>query len=642
MILQCKNISKSFIVDDVLKDINFIINEGDKTALVGINGAGKTTLFRLITGELTADRGELLFSSSLSVGYLRQNALANSNRRLFQEVYHANETIVQIQKELTDLEEKIHLLSAEDPRLQKLNGDYHNLRETFEQMDGYQYDSLVRGVVKGLGFSDEDQQKSVATLSGGQKTRVALAMELIRRPALLMLDEPTNHLDIDAIGWLEGYLQSYRGTVLIISHDRYFLDQVTNKTIELEMGYATTYTGSFTDFIKEKEHNQEIRLKHYENQQREIKKQEDVITKLKQFNREKSIKRAESREKQLAKIQRIERPVTLESDMNLHLTPRNESGQDVLSVQEMSKSFGELKLFDDLSLEIKKGEKVALIGDNGTGKSTLFKILNNVIDADSGRYRLGTRVKVGYYDQEHQLLNPANTLMDEISHAYPDMTNTEIRNILASYLFKGDDVFKKVSDLSGGEKGRLTLVKLMLSEANFLILDEPTNHLDIISKNILEEALIGYQGTLFVISHDRYFVNRVAKRILHLNHGKLTSYLGNYDDFSEQRKNRLSATGTWDQQANGPTETKLTWEEEKARKAMRRKLETQFAVIEKQIHDTEASIEACDNQLSNEAIYTDHIKAGEITEQKETHESELEQLYETWEELHEAIEKIIE
>lgn len=635
MILQCRNISKAFIVNELLVDISFIINEGEKVAMVGINGAGKTTLFRIITGELLPDQGDVLVSQGKSLGYLKQNALSASHRNLYDEVYSANTTIVTLAKEINGLEAEIHDHNGSEIMLHQLNDRYHRLRERFESMDGYQYESLVRGVLKGLGFPESDFTKSATTLSGGQKTRIALAMELIKKPDILMLDEPTNHLDIDAINWLEGYLQSYRGTLLIISHDRYFLDQVTNRTIELELGHAKSYLGSFSDFMHQKEHDHDVQVKHFETQQKDIKKQEDVIKQLRSFNRQKSIKRAESREKQLAKVDVIQKPMSVQADMHLHLKPRFESGNDVLSVQEMAKAFGPLQLFNDLSFEIKKGEKVALIGDNGTGKSTLFKIINQVLKADQGHSKIGAKVKVGYYDQEHQLLDPTNTLMDEISDAYPTLTNGEIRNILASYLFKGDDVFKSVSNLSGGEKGRLTLVKLMLSEANFLILDEPTNHLDIISKNILETALNGYQGTLFVISHDRYFVNQVADKILHLNHKRIDTYLGNYDTFMEQHARRIEIESV---NVDIDSENKLTWQEEKARKAEQRKLENQFESVEKEIHDLEVLVKACDEQLHQEAIYTDHVKVSEITEQKESHEAALESLYETWEEVHEALE----
>lgn len=637
MILSAQNISKTFIVNELLKDVNFIINEKEKVALIGINGAGKTTLFKIITGELLPDSGQILLATGKNLGYLKQNALAESDMTLFQEVYHTNEDLIHIQKELESMEEKIHMHKGDQDNLDQLNIDYDKLRQKFEGMDGYQYDSLVKGVLNGLGFKQEDYDKHVAKLSGGQKTRVALAKELIKNPDILMLDEPTNHLDIDAITWLEGFLQSYKGTVLIISHDRFFLDQITNKTIEIEMGRAMVHQGSYTEFMLKKEQLREAQLKHYDQQQKTIKQQEEVIKKLKSFNREKSIKRAESREKMLNKVERLEKPMEIQADMHLQLKPRIESGSDVMTLTDMSKSFGHLTLFKNLSFEVKRGEHIALIGDNGTGKSTLFKIINNVLDADSGEIHLGANVKIGYYDQEHQLLNPDNNLMEEVSDAYPSLTQGEIRNILASYLFKNDDVFKRVSNLSGGEKGRLTLVKLMLSEANFLILDEPTNHLDLISKEILENALIGYQGTLLFISHDRYFVNRIATKIIHLENQKIETYIGNYDYFTAQRKYRSSFTSANDV-SDAITETKMNWMEEKAFKAEKRKLETRFESLELTIHDTEEKIESLEQALLQEDVYTDHIKAGEVMLEKDALEDHLTSLYEEWEQVSTSLE----
>lgn len=639
MILSCKNITKSFVVESLLRDVSFIINENEKVALIGVNGAGKTTLFRIITGELLADSGDIFIGNGKTIGYLKQNALSESTLSLYNEVYHTNEELIALLKELEDIEEKIHLHSNDNEKLGSLNNDYHRLRQSFESMDGYQYGSLVKGVLHGLGFKKDDYDKSVSKLSGGQKTRVALAKELIRKPDILMLDEPTNHLDMDAIAWLENYLKAYRGTLLIISHDRFFLDVVTNKTVEIEHGKAKVYQGNYSVFIKQKEQERLTQQKHYEQQQKEIKHQEEVITKLRSFNREKSIKRAESREKMLDRIERIDKPINLNADMNLKLKPRNESGNDVLTVTDLSKSFGHLKLFEDLSFDIKKGEHIALLGDNGTGKSTIFKIINKVLESDRGDIRVGTRVNIGYYDQEHQLLNPSNNLIEEISDAYPSLGEGEIRNILASYLFRGDDVYKQVSSLSGGEKGRLTLVKLMLSEANFLILDEPTNHLDIISKNILEEALIGYEGTLFVISHDRYFVNRIATRILHLDKGAMTSYLGDYEHYLEKR-NSLNDADVSTNTDSQSSETKMSWMEEKAYKAEKRKLESRFESLEKDIHNLESRIESIQEQLYDEAVYSNHIKATELTNEKESIEEKLNLIYDEWEEISDKLENI--
>lgn len=637
MILSCKNICKSFIVDALLQDINFIINEGEKVAIVGINGAGKTTLFRIITGELLADQGEVYKANNKTFGYLKQSALSDTSSMLFNEVYSTHTELIEIKKHLSTLEEAIHTHTGDKQTLFKLNEDYDHLRTRFEAMNGYQYDSLVKGVLNGLGFTAKDYDKNVHTLSGGQKTRIALAKELIKKPDLLMLDEPTNHLDIDAITWLEGFLQSYRGTLLIISHDRFFLDQITTKTIELEFGHAKVYQGNFSHYIKHKEHFKEVQIKQYQQQQKTIKQQEDVIKQLRSFNREKSIKRADSREKLLSKIDKIDKPLSLNADMHLQLKPRFESGYDVMKIIDLSKSFGSLHLFKNLNFEIKKGEHVAFIGNNGSGKSTLFKIINKLLRPDTGRVQLGSKVKIGYYDQEHQLLNPNNNLMDEISDAYPHLTQGDIRNILASYLFKGDDVFKKVSTLSGGEKGRLTLVKLMLSESNFLILDEPTNHLDILSKNILETALMGYQGTLLFISHDRYFVNRIATKILHLDQQTIQTYLGNYNDFTIARLRNRTTTDTLTT-GEQITETKTSWIEDKAKKANRRKLEKQFQTVEDTIHTTETTIVTIDTQLADEAVYTDHVKTSALVDDKQQLEDNLEALYEEWEALHGQLE----
>lgn len=637
MILQINSISKSFGVDPILKDIQCTINERDKVALVGVNGAGKTTLFRLITGELLPDSGQIILAKDQTLGYLQQNALTESDRGLYEEARNANTLIIDLQQQLSIIEKDIHDHRGTEDELYQLNAHYDRLRTRYEQMDGYQYESLVRGVLRGLGFDEEDFMKPVSTLSGGQKTRVALAMTLIRQPDLLMLDEPTNHLDIDTCAWLEDFLRGYRGTLLVISHDRYFLDRVTNRTIELQHGQVKDYRCSYSDYMEKKLQDEIVEQKHYEQQQKTIKKQEAVIEQLRSFNREKSIKRAESREKQLAKIELLDKPQSLDAEMRLHLKPRTESGNDVLSVRDIAKAFGDLELFRHLSFEIKKGEKVALLGDNGTGKSTLFKILNSILTADSGTFRQGARVQVGYYDQEHQLLNPSNNLIDEISDAYPAMDIGAIRSILAAYLFRGEDVFKQVASLSGGEKGRLTLLKLMLSEANFLMLDEPTNHLDILSKSILEKALKGYEGTLFFISHDRYFINAVADRVLYLTHGQLESYLGNYDHFMEKHaQQRVMANNTTATLVN-TSERKLSWEEEKNRKAERRKLEKQLEQTESRIHELEAAIEACDKQLNDPVVYTDHVLAGEIADQKSAYESELESCYETWEEIHQEL-----
>ena len=637
MIIQCQNIQKSFIENTLFENVSFILGESDRAALVGVNGAGKTTLFRIIADEISADQGQVLMASDTTLGYLKQNALNESDHSLFDEVYHANKALLALQKEMEHLTSLIDSIANNHiDELERLNVAYARAVASFEHMDGYSYASRIKGVLNGLGFKEEDYDKKVNTLSGGQKTRVALAIELIKQPDLLMLDEPTNHLDIEAIEWLETYLKAYKGTLLIISHDRYFLDRVTNKTIDLELGTARLYEGPYSEFVIKKQQLQDAAAKHYEQQQKEIKKQEEVIAKLRSYNREKSIKRAESREKLLGKMDRLDKPQTLNADMHLQLTPRHESGNDVLKALHLKKSFGTLHLFDDLNLDIKKGEKVAIIGDNGTGKSTLFKIITGLMEADAGSLTLGAKVRVGYYDQEHQQLNENNTLMEEISSAYPSLDGTQIRNILASYLFRGDDVFKKVGQLSGGEKGRVTLVKLMLGEANFLILDEPTNHLDMISKNILETALKGYQGTLLFISHDRYFVNKVADKILHLENKQLTTYLGNYDHFLEKKEERSTSNFMVEPESQS-SENKLSWMESKNIKAEIRKITGQFEKTEALIHTLEGKLSQLDQQLSLEEVYTDHMKSAEITLEKERIESELENTYDQWSELSELI-----
>ena len=637
MILSCQNLYKAFIVNELLQNVNFIINKGEKVALIGINGAGKTTLFRIITGELLPDKGKIHISSGTTIGYLKQNSVAAANLSIYDYVYNSNKDLLFLQNQLDSLEDEIHLYTGGKEQLLALNDRYHNLREEFEHLDGYQYTSMVKGVLNGLGFIPEDYSKNISTLSGGQKTRVALARELINKPDILMLDEPTNHLDIDSITWLENFLQGYKGTLLIISHDRFFLEQITNKTIEIELGKAQVYQGSYSEYIRKKEHFKMVQIKHYEEQQKTIKQQEDIITKLKSFNREKSIKRAESREKMLNKVTRLERPISVQNNMHLNLKPRLESGYDVLNITELKKSFDSLTLFENLSFDIKKGEHVSLIGNNGTGKSTIFKIINKLIESDDGKIKLGAQVKIGYYDQEHQLLNANNTLLEEISDAYPTLPQGEIRNILASYLFQGDDVYKRVSTLSGGEKGRLTLVKLMLSEANFLILDEPTNHLDLVSKNILENALIGYKGTLLIISHDRYFVNQISTKILYLHSKKIQTYLGNYDDFTRERLKEKQVQLSTDS-SKVITQTKTSWIAVKAEKSQKRKLENEYKDIENLIHSTENKLEELESQLCDEAIYTNHIKANAIILEKENLNEVLDKLYEKWTHISEDLE----
>ncbi len=533
MILSCSNITKSFGTDTVLSRVSFHINEREKAAVVGINGAGKSTLFKIIMGELSADEGEVTWAKGTSVGYLSQHQDLTSHNTIYEEVLSVKADVLRMEERIRGLE--LEMKNAQGEALERLLSSYTSLNHEFERQNGYACRSEVVGVLKGLGFAEEEFDKQVTALSGGQKTRVALGKLLLSSPDIILLDEPTNHLDMTSIAWLETFLLNYSGAVVVIAHDRYFLDRIVTKVVELYDTHAQTYEGNYSDYAVKKAALREAQLHHYLNQQKEIRHQEEVIAKLRSFNREKSIRRAESREKLLDKMERIEKPVELNAEMNIRLEPRTVSGNDVLTVKGLAKGFGGSPLFTDLSFEIKRGERVAVIGNNGAGKTTILKLINGVLPADAGEIRPGAKVRIGYYDQEHQVLHPEKTIFEEIQDTYPGMDNTAVRNVLAAFLFTGDDVFKRISELSGGERGRVSLAKLMLSEANFLILDEPTNHLDITSKEILENALISYTGTVLYVSHDRYFINRTATRILDLECGTLLNYIGNYDYYLEKK-----------------------------------------------------------------------------------------------------------
>ena len=641
MILSCQNISKAFVENQVLKNVSFHIEDHEKAAIVGINGAGKTTLLRIIVGEMTPDDGQVVLAKDKTLGYLAQNSTVDTSHTIYEELLSVKADLLRLEEKIRECEN--NMKHADGDALEDLMKQYTSLTHAFETGGGYLYRSELVGVLKGLGFTEDEFSKPVATLSGGQKTRVALGRLLLQNPDLIILDEPTNHLDMNSIAWLETYLLNYKGAVLIVSHDRYFLDRIAGKVIEIDQSKATTFMGNYSDYAVKKEQLRVAAWNAYMNQQREIKHQEEVIEKLKSFNREKSIKRAESREKMLDKIEVIEKPSEVRTDMKLTLTPRILSGNDVLTVEHLSKSFDAHKLFTDVNFEIKRGEHVAIIGDNGSGKTTLLKILNGLVPADQGTFRLGSNVEIGYYDQEHHVLHSEKTLFEEISDDYPYLNNTQIRNVLAAFLFTGEDVFKRISDLSGGERGRVSLAKLVLSNANFLILDEPTNHLDIMSKEILEDALNGYEGTILYVSHDRYFINRTAHRILDLTEGQFISYVGNYDYYLEKHDTVMAAIeASAPQSADADntaatkaaeSEVKLDWKAQKEEQARLRKKENDLKKCEEKIAELEASISEIDTEMSDPAIGTQVAKLQELTKEQTACQEQLEKLYEQWEEL---------
>lgn len=627
--------------NQVLKNVSFHIEDHEKAAIVGINGAGKTTLLRIIVGEMTPDDGQVVLAKDKTLGYLAQNSTVDTSHTIYEELLSVKADLLRLEEKIRECENDMK--HADGDALEDLMKQYTSLTHAFETGGGYLYRSELVGVLKGLGFTEDEFSKPVATLSGGQKTRVALGRLLLQNPDLIILDEPTNHLDMTSIAWLETYLLNYKGAVLIVSHDRYFLNRIAGKVIEIDQSKATTFMGNYSDYAVKKEQLRVAAWNAYMNQQRDIKHQEEVIEKLKSFNREKSIKRAESREKMLDKIEVIEKPSEVRTDMKLTLTPRILSGNDVLTVEHLSKSFDSHKLFTDVNFEIKRGEHVAIIGDNGSGKTTLLKILNGLVPADQGTFRLGSNVEIGYYDQEHHVLHSEKTLFEEISDDYPYLNNTQIRNVLAAFLFTGEDVFKRISDLSGGERGRVSLAKLVLSNANFLILDEPTNHLDIMSKEILEDALNGYEGTILYVSHDRYFINRTAHRILDLTEGQFISYVGNYDYYLEKHDTVMAAI-----EANAPrnadadsavaakaaeSEVKLDWKAQKEEQARLRKKENDLKKCEEKIAELEARISEIDTEMSDPAIGTQVAKLQELSKEQAACQEQLEKLYEQWEEL---------
>lgn len=641
MIINAAHIRKSFGSNTIIEDASFFINEKEKVAIVGLNGAGKTTLLRMLSGESKPDSGEVVLAKDATLGFLHQINNIDSKLSILDEMYTVIQHILDIELRLQELSEEMKHHSNE--MLEKYYEEYNQLTHRFEFLDGYQIRSKVVGILKGLGFSENEFDREISTLSGGQKTRVFLGKLLLSEPDVILLDEPTNHLDLSSIEWLEGYLNAYKGAVVIVSHDRYFLDKIVSKVIDIEQGEVTMYTGNYSAFTEKKAFQKEAKIKAYQNQQAEIKHQEAVIEKLRSFNREKSIKRAESREKMLDKIERLDKPMEIKSDMKLHFQPALESGVDVLTVENLSKSYDK-KLFSDLSFEVKRGEHVAIMGDNGTGKTTILKIINGLVEADAGSVSLGAKVTIAFYDQEHQVLHVEKTLFDELQDTYPNLNNTRIRNVLAAFLFTGDDVYKRVGDLSGGERGRVSLAKLMLSNANFLILDEPTNHLDMVSKEVLEEAIREFEGTVLYVSHDRYFINKTATRILDLRHTYLMDYIGNYDYYLEKKKDvehyTMNVLGTKTvEEAPRSSSSKEEWRSNKEEQARIKKLRNALESCEKNIHEAEEKIADIDAQFLIEENQTDVAKLTALSKEKSKLEDELAKLYEEWEELAQSLEE---
>lgn len=655
MILSVSNISKTYDKKEVLRDVSFHIEEHEKCAVTGINGAGKSTLLKIIAGAEDPDSGTVSISRDKKLSYLEQNPSENSEKTIYEEVLSTKSELINKEKRLRELEERIAELSASDrdEDLSPVLSEYERLSFEFKEEGGYAIESNITGVLKGLGFDESDFSKQVSTLSGGQKTRLALSRLLLSKPDILLLDEPTNHLDISSVSWLEGFLKNYKGAVIIVSHDRYFLDRIVGKVIDIENARSRTYIGNYTDFSEKKAALRKDMIKAYLNNQAEIKHQQEVIEKLRSFNREKSIKRAESREKMLNKIERVEKPLDIDDAMKLRFTPSVVSGNDVLSAQGLSKAYDGTVLFQSVSLDIKRGEKVAIIGQNGTGKTTLLKIIDGILEPDTGTVKFGSKVEKGYYDQEHHVLDPENTVFMEISDEYPHMTNTEIRSLLAAFLFTGDDVFKQVKDLSGGEKGRLSLAKLMLSRSNLLLLDEPTNHLDITSKEILEEAIRNYEGTVIYVSHDRYFINRTATRILELSDRRFVNYLGNYDYYLEKKSDPFfdsdkAVSGEETRPAKKTDEavmavkeyinreenrSKLDWQQQKERKAKLGKLKNELKACEKEIASLEQRDFEIDDIMSHPEVATNSAKLNELTVEKDKLKERLEELYQSWEDI---------
>ncbi|CEQ28935.1 ABC transporter ATP-binding protein [Paraclostridium sordellii] len=635
IVLSCNNLNKSFGIDTVLENISFTVNEGDKVGIIGVNGTGKTTLFKVLSGIYGYDSGDIYLGKGVEIGYLEQNTNFQSDKTIYEEVLEVFSDLMEMEKYIRNLEIKISEESSnpQSKELDKLMSEYSHKLELFSELNGYGYKSEVKGILKGLGFSDEDMQTPINILSGGEKTRVLLSKLLLKNPSLLLLDEPTNHLDSDAIEWLEVFLKQYKGTVIIISHDRYFLDQVVNRVFEIHNKRLKTYNGNYSKFIELSKVEKELEVKKYEDQQKEIKKQEESIERLKAYGREKHLKRARSKEKMLDKVDVLDKPDVFRKKASIQFNPAVSSGNDVLEVKNLSMGYGERILFKDINFNIYRGEKVALIGANGIGKSTLFKIIMNEIVSLTGNTKLGTNVHVDYFHQEQKTLNLDNTIIDEIWNDHPNLNQTTLRNMLGSFLFEDAEVFKKISTLSGGERARVAILKLILSNSNFLLLDEPTNHLDIDSKEVLEEALLNYTGTLFTISHDRYFLNTVVDKILVLDSEGITEYLGNYDYYMEKKKQALEMNTVEAVEEKTKTQLKDEKRKEREQREIEKKARVRRQNIEKEIEEIEAKIEELDLLMCQEDVYSNPGKSKEVSQNKSNLEENLNNLYEEWEQL---------
>ncbi len=635
IVLSCNNLNKSFGIDTILENISFTVNEGDKVGIIGVNGTGKTTLFKVLSGIYGYDSGDIYLGKGVEIGYLEQNTNFQSEKTIYEEVLEVFSDLMDMENYIRDLEIKI-AEEGSNPNskiLDKLMNEYSQKLELFSELNGYGYKSEVKGILKGLGFSDSDIETPINILSGGEKTRVLLSKLLLKNPSLLLLDEPTNHLDSDAIEWLEVFLKQYKGTVIIISHDRYFLDQVVNRVFEIHNKRLKTYNGNYSKFIELSKVEKELEVKKYEDQQKEIKKQEESIDRLKAYGREKHLKRARSKEKMLDKVDVLDKPDVFRKKASIQFSPSVSSGNDVLQVEDLSMGYGERILFKNINFNIYRGEKVALIGANGIGKSTLFKIIMNEIIPLTGTTKLGANVHVDYFHQEQKTLNLDNTIIDEIWNDHPSLNQTTLRNMLGSFLFEDEEVFKKISTLSGGERARVAILKLILSNSNFLLLDEPTNHLDIDSKEVLEEALLNYTGTLFTISHDRYFLNTVVDKILVLDSDGITEYLGNYNYYMDKKKQTLEMNSMETTEEKTKTQLKDEKRKEREQRELEKKARVKRQNIEKEIEEIELEIEEFNVLMCKEEIYSNPEKSKEVSQNKTSLEDRLNNLYEEWEQL---------